>query len=199
MINWRVVTDPAEEPVTLAEAKAHCRVLHSAEDDLLSALVVAARQHVEQVTWRALITQVRELTLDRWPYSWRDGSDAVPLPGGKVSVLDSVTYTATDGSNVVLDPASYVAAITREPALVYPAWNTVWPTLRDERGAVRIQYTTGYGDAAAVPQAIKQAMLLLVAYWYANRESVAVGTIATELPQAVAALLAPFRMMEFGA
>jgi uncharacterized phiE125 gp8 family phage protein len=197
MIDWRVVTEPAEEPVTLAEAKAHCRVLHSAEDDLLTALIVAARQYVEQFTWRALVTQVRELTLDSWPYAWRDGADTVRLPGGRVAAVGSVTYTASDGSEVVLGSGSYVAALTREPALVYPAWGVTWPTLRDSRGAVRVRYTAGYGAAEDVPQAIKQAMLLLVGHWYANRESVAVGTIATELPQAVSALLSPYRLMGF--
>jgi uncharacterized phiE125 gp8 family phage protein len=197
MLDWRVVTEPATEPITTDEAKTHLRVLHSAEDDLIDGLIVAARQHVEAVTWRALVTQVRELTLDRWPYRWRDGSELIALPGGKVTAVASVTYTAADGTETVLDSGSYVAALTREPALVYPAYGSIWPTLRDTRGAVRIRYTTGYGAAAAVPQAIKQAMLLLIGHWYANRESVAVGTIATELPQAVRALLTPYRLMGF--
>jgi uncharacterized phiE125 gp8 family phage protein len=197
LLDWRVVTEPQEEPVTLAEAKAHCRVLHSAEDDLLSALIVAARQHVEQVTWRALVTQVRQVTLDRWPSSWRDGTDAIALPGGTVSEVGSVKYTGSNGAEVTLDPSGYHAALAGDRPLVYPAWGTVWPTTRDEREAVRVQYTTGYGAAADVPQGLKQAMLLLIGHWYANREASVVGTITAELPQAVGALLAPYRLMGF--
>lgn len=37
------------------------------------------------------------------------------------------------------------------------------------------------------------AMLLLIGHWYANRESVVVGSISTELPMAVAALIDPYR------
>lgn len=36
---------------------------------------------------------------------------------------------------------------------------------------------------------VEQAILLLVGHWYANREAVAVGTIATAMPLAVESLL----------
>jgi uncharacterized phage protein (predicted DNA packaging) len=36
---------------------------------------------------------------------------------------------------------------------------------------------------------VEQAILLLVGHWYANREAVAVGTIATAMPLAVDRLL----------
>lgn len=36
---------------------------------------------------------------------------------------------------------------------------------------------------------VEQAVLLLVGHWYANREAVAVGTIATAMPLAVERLL----------
>lgn len=36
---------------------------------------------------------------------------------------------------------------------------------------------------------VEQAVLLLVGHWYANREAVAVGTIATVMPLAVERLL----------
>lgn len=170
LLDWRVVTEPAEEPVTLAEGKAQCRVLHSAEDDSISSFIVAARQIAEAYMWRALITQTRELTLDRWPYNWRDGTDTVRLPGGVVTSVTSVTYTAADGTETALDPGAYVADVTREPVLVYPAYGTLWPTLRDARGAVRIRYVTGYGAAADVPDSIKAGIRLLVGYLYKERE-----------------------------
>ncbi|EAO9771929.1 phage gp6-like head-tail connector protein, partial [Salmonella enterica subsp. enterica serovar Florida] len=37
-------------------------------------------------------------------------------------------------------------------------------------------------------------MLLLIGHWYANRESVAVGQNATDVPFAVEALLQPYRI-----
>jgi uncharacterized phiE125 gp8 family phage protein len=56
--------EPAAEPVTLAEAKAHLRLADSSEDDLLTGLIRAARQDVERATGMALIDQHWRLVLD---------------------------------------------------------------------------------------------------------------------------------------
>lgn len=49
------------------------------------------------------------------------------------------------------------------------------------------------GNALVITKAIRQGALLLVGHWYANREAVAIGTIATELPLATNALWLPHR------
>lgn len=49
------------------------------------------------------------------------------------------------------------------------------------------------GNALVITKAISQGALLLVGHWYANRETVAIGTIATELPMATNALWLPHR------
>lgn len=56
---------------------------------------------------------------------------------------------------------------------------------------------TGTHFVGEVPQAIKQAMLLLIGHWYENREAVNIGSAANEFPLAVDALLAPYRNMRF--
>ncbi|MDW5376835.1 head-tail connector protein [Halomonas sp. HP20-15] len=40
---------------------------------------------------------------------------------------------------------------------------------------------------------ITTAMLLIIGHWYANRESVVIGTITSEVPMAVHALISPYR------
>ena len=62
-----LLTPPAVEPVGLNEAKAYLGVLDSAEDNLISNLITAARQAVEQYCGRVLINQSWRLTLDTWP------------------------------------------------------------------------------------------------------------------------------------
>ena len=60
---------PSVEPISLAEAKAHCRVDADAEDTLIASLILAARLHIERCLDLALISQSWSLYLDRWPDS----------------------------------------------------------------------------------------------------------------------------------
>jgi hypothetical protein len=52
--------------------------------------------------------------------------------------------------------------------------------LAEAGGAVTIDYTAGFGDAGAVPADLKQAVLLLVAYWYENRDAIATAPLSVE-------------------
>jgi hypothetical protein len=61
---------------------------------------------------------------------------------------------------------------------------------------VVIRYTVGYGDADAVPQQIKNWMLLRIGMLYENRESVSAGQPLQEMPQADR-LLDPYRLWSF--
>ena len=58
-----LIAPPGEEPVTLAEAKAFCRIDGADEDALVDALIAAARLQIESLTGRALITQSWRLTM----------------------------------------------------------------------------------------------------------------------------------------
>jgi hypothetical protein len=59
-----LIAGPGEEPVSLAEAKAFCRIDGTDEDTLVSALIAAARLHVESVTGRAMISQTWRLAVE---------------------------------------------------------------------------------------------------------------------------------------
>jgi uncharacterized phiE125 gp8 family phage protein len=76
------------------------------------------------------------------------------------------------------------------------AYGETWPVTRDIANAVTVQFIAGYGAAAAVPQGIKQAMLLMIGHWYEHRESVNVGNIVNEMPQSAMALLWGYRALE---
>jgi uncharacterized phiE125 gp8 family phage protein len=187
---------PAEEPVTLAEAKAHLRVDHDDEDALISSLITAARQHMDGragVLGRAIIDQTHTLTFhyDDMP----TGSERVWLPVNTASSLTSVAYY--DGSNslvtltsTVLDTYDFVAS--EWWAYVQPKGDLIWPDVYDRADAMTITYVAGFGGADDVPQPIKQAMLLLIGHLYENREAAAATTIA-EVPMGVRYLINPYR------
>ena len=62
---------------------------------------------------------------------------------------------------------------------------------RDAAG-IEIDVSVGYGDAAsAMPEALRQAVRMLVAHWYENRGLIAFGQTIAVMPAATAALIAP--------
>jgi len=83
------------------------------------------------------------------------------------------------------------------PSLVYPEYLENWPSVRLDDKAVQVTYLAGYGGAANVPTPAKHAIKMLVGHWYANRESVLVGSISKELEFAVSALLANLRWRQY--
>lgn len=183
-----LTSGPAAEPLTLAEAKAHCRVDGSDDDTLITALIVTARRMAEQATGRALVTQSWRYLLDAFPVA------AIDLPQPPLVSVESVKYIASDGTLTTIASTDYTVHTSALLGLVAPAYGMSWPSPRDVREAVRIEFTAGYGAAAAVPNDIKQWMLLQICHWYDNRQ--AAGEKRDPLPY-VDALLDPYRVIRF--
>ena len=189
-----LITAPAEEPVSTAEAKLHLRVDGTAEDTLIAGLIEAARQQVEAMTNRALCTQVWECRFDAFP---SDGA-FIELPRAPLQSLQQVSYLDTTGTLVQVAVADFdvlaPSGASAQPGSIGPKPDKTWPTaVQDRAHAARIRFVAGYGAASAVPAALKSAILLIVGDLYANREAQMTGTIVTE-NKAVLALLWPFRV-----
>lgn len=190
-----IVTPPAEEPVTLTEAKNHLRVDLTDDDSLISALIVAAREHAEAITRRAFITQTLKLSLDAFPAN--NGPIYVPMP--PLQSVNSLKYFDTDGMEQTLtEGTDFLVDNESEPGRITPAPDTGWPATQNRPNAVSVEFVAGFGDASKVPQGIKQAILLMVGHWYENREAVTMqGNNAGELPMAVDSLLMMHRIWRF--
>jgi uncharacterized phiE125 gp8 family phage protein len=182
-----LVTPAASQPVTLTEAKAQCRVLHTDEDTFLTGLIAAATAHVEKQTGRAILPQTWRLTLERF-------EDEITLPQSPLRSVASVKYLDAAGAEQTLPSSFYVADTTSTPGRIVLAADKDWPVTADSPNAVVIEYEAGY---AAAPAPIKHAILLLVGHWYANREAVVVGSINSDLRMAVDALLVNYRAYGF--
>lgn len=185
---------PTVEPVTTDEVRTHLRLDPDPQDETqLSALITAAREHVEAWIEKALLTQTWVLRLDNFPSSCEAiRPDMPPMLG-----VTSIVYTATDGTSTTLSASLYQTDIYSMPGRIMPAYGQAWPSVQSgTMNAVTVTYTAGYGAAAtAVPGPIKQAILMLIGELWENREATLVGTINTELPFSVKALLGPYRTM----
>jgi uncharacterized phiE125 gp8 family phage protein len=170
--------------VTLSEAKAHLKVDTTADDTLITSLIVAARARAEWHTGRAFVTQSWTLWLDAWP---ANGLIEIPLP--PLQSVTEVTVYASDDTPSVLDPSAYQIDAASAPARLMRK-NEPRTDLRAVN-AVEIEFTAGYGGASAVPQAVKQAILQIVADLYSHR-----GDEADIVSSAAQALLAPYRIFK---
>jgi uncharacterized phiE125 gp8 family phage protein len=184
-----LLTAPAVEPIALADMKAFLRVETADDDDVITALIAGSRIHVEAQTRRALITQSWRLSRDSWP---EDGRLKV-LPAPLQTLAAARVYDENNTTHAI-DTQSFVLDLGAS-ALAFAPWALPMPG-RLVAG-IELDVTVGYGDAAGdVPEPLKQAIRLLVAHWYENRGLVATGaTQIAALPQTVAALLAPYRVL----
>lgn len=194
-----LVTGPALDPISLAEAKAHCRVTSADEDGLIAGYVLAARQHVETITNRLLITQTWDYFIDRdWPYFYdfdlHCNRRLIELPRAPVQSITSISYVDTNGAMQTLASNQYLADLTSSIARIEPAYSVQWPTVRCQAKAITVRFIAGYGDQpGAIPEPIRHAMLLLIGHWYESREA-STSTTSQKIDFAVDALIAPHRI-----
>ncbi len=183
-----MTSGPALEPVTVAEAKAHLRIDHSAEDILISSLILTSRLHIETALGIALIAQGWRYLRDRWP-----ASAAVGLPLRPLIAVDEIRVHRADGSPTVVPASEYVVDAARaEPRVV--RHGASWPVPGRATHGIAIDFTAGFGAAAAdVPQPIRQALLMLTAHWYEHRSTIEIGSEATVIPLGISELLMPYR------
>jgi len=177
-----LLAGPAEEPVSLVEAKGFLRVDGNEDDGLITTLIGAARLHVEGTTGKALMAQSWRIVRDDWPEN-----GVVKLP---VSPLIAVTgISATDGNG-----ASHELALDQfgsEPdRLLIPRVVVGMPALQ-ERHAIEIDYVAGFGtEPEDVPADLRQALLGLVAHWFEHRDAVIVAGAGAVVPVGFDRLLA---------
>lgn len=180
---------PTIEPITLGEAKAHMRVDSDRDDALINALITTSRLQIEDTLELALIHQTWSFVMDCWP-----DTAHVELPIAPAATLLAVrTYDGDDVMtpiplvNFHLDTLSRVPRVTRKGIFAIPAG------MRPANG-IEISYRAGFSATAdGVPEALRQALRLLVAFWYDHREPLEAMKVPTKVPDPISQLLAPYR------
>jgi uncharacterized phiE125 gp8 family phage protein len=170
---------PVSAPVTLAEVKADLRVEFSDNDTMIQGYLDAAVSHLDGwggILGRCMVTQT-------WRQDYAEFGEVLRLPFVGASSV-AVTYRNALEASVTLDAGEYVLLQDALGAYLAPGVGKFWPTLGLTQPAVSVTATYGYGNAAAVPAALKAAIMLHVGALYEGKG---------DLPAAFYALVAPHR------
>lgn len=181
-----LVTPPATEPLSLAEVKAHLRVDHDREDQLIAQTLKAATQYVEFACDQKMLTQVWRQYVDCFPVTRELALTVKP-----VQSVAAITAFGRDGTPnaLSLDDVEMVRGLL-PPVLRFSA--AVDPGLAVN--GLEIDLVVGLGDLGVdIPDTLKRAILMLVAHWYEFRGAIPPHDQPVSLPSGFDALMRPFR------
>jgi uncharacterized phiE125 gp8 family phage protein len=176
----RRLTHPASEPVTRTEAKEHLRIESdfTADDSYIDALISMGRDHVERVTGHTWATaQFLWTVSDLKRVNMDTDLDRFNLPMAYVSSIDAITYLDDDDVSQTIEASDITLDQDRQRVTI--------PEDIDGHDW-KITFTAGpllgASEEEIIPQAISQAILLLVGDAYENRQASIVGTSIAENP-----------------
>ena len=183
-----------QEPLELNEIKLHLRLDVSGtendnlEDGQLMALAKAARSAAESYTALSIAQQNKTIKRMAFP------TNGLNLKTWPVTEVTSITYL--DESGNTQEFTDFILDNEARPAVIYPIDS--WPSAKYQANSVQIDLKAGFTDGLSpnpnpIPEALKQAMLLITGHLYANRESVSYGQ-AYEVPMGAAYLMNPHRI-----
>lgn len=161
------------EPLLLADVKTYLKVDYTDEDALITSLITAVRQKIEEYTGLALVVKTVEVFLPylpeevKLPFPEHDSITEIKLNG-----IASTGYTVKGLAQFIVKP------------------NLVFDSSAIEENSFYAKYTT----TGNCPEAIKQEMLRLIDEKYRNRGNTFEGSIA-ELSENTYANLAQFCLM----
>lgn len=194
------LTDPVIEPVTLAEMKTHLRMFEdiTAEDDLVTSLIVAAREWVEDYTGRCMVEQTWRMTIGDYVPPDVSGLVVGELPPASQGIVLRPSPVIAITAVATVDSDNVETAVAASDYQLRDG-GSKWPRLVGLESAteMRITYRAGFADTTGsptqgvemIPDVLKLATRLVCANYYEQRAPVVTGTITAELPLTVKWLL----------
>lgn len=173
------VTGPAEEVVTLDDARAQLSLLDDTSHDArILRLIRAATRQAEAHTGMRALTQTVRLELDTFPLSRWSCLDDRTYPDERNGAIDLGVYPVASISSVAYDDRNGVAQTLVAGTDFYADLGSMtprilpvdsWPDTKSGKpGAVRITMVVGYTSPDLVPDDFAQAVLLRMSELFDN-------------------------------
>lgn len=164
-----------EDVISLDQARRNCSIDGDDHDDTLVELIHQALDHVEERTDCSLTTTTWSMTFDAFPTQcW------LMLPRWPLQSVESITYTDAAGEEQTIDSSKFAVRIddNGRGRLALKNWES-WPATLSTPDAVTIAFKAGWTESAHVPPQWSRALLMLVAWWFEQREAGIVGSAQT--------------------
>lgn len=181
-----LIDNPSTKVVSVTDIKAHLRIDTSDEDDLLGAYIDAATEMAENFCGRHFITHEYKLSFNNvTSVASLIYPDCVLKTEGDNNPIHWIDAAGAEQES----PDAYIDAYSN-PSIVYLNSDFTSPTLKDNSAnSFWYEFKTGFGSADTdVPEAIKQAIKLIVSDMYYFRED-----RKRKFPMASEILLQPYK------
>jgi uncharacterized phiE125 gp8 family phage protein len=162
-MSFQLITARTEWAVELPEVKEHLREAAASDDAYIQELIYAAQNKVEEDCDLVLNETTYDLLLDEFP-------STILIWKSPIASITSVKYTDGDGVTQTVTSTNYATDLFSKPARIAPIDSYTWPTPRNSINAVQVRFVTGYTSPAVIPSDIKEALYLIIADWFDNRE-----------------------------
>ena len=167
--------------------ESHLRLDYASESAYIDALTAAAWNSIEDrlgEEYGAVLLQTAQEVLP--------AEFSLPVDGSRIDAM-TITYIDESGTQQTVDSADFSFAPIGYPAQVVYSGDRVALSEKIAR-PVTITYST---TAKAVPNALKQAALMLIGHLYENRQGVS-DVRLFEVPMAVDYLCRPYQKLQRG-
>lgn len=181
-----VVSHHNTQVVSTADLKTHLRITFNNDDSYIAGLELAAVQRIEEFCNIYLL----ETTLRQYGNKFEDLNILFKSPI-KNGAFD-VKYKSGGAWVAFTSSCELVQHI--KPPRIYANPDSTIPNTDDIFQAWRADYIVGWASAGDIPNPIIQAIKIVVADMYENRQSVIIGKTATEIPRTAQYLMNPYKI-----
>lgn len=182
--NFKLITAPVSEPLSLDDAKDHLGIMadETGEDDKILSYISAARAVVESQSGLQLLTATYDVYFDRF-------ESEMVIHKSPIQSITSIKYIDTDGVEQTISASDYKLNDVRKFPSIKAAYGKSWPSTRCEDNAVVIRFVSGFTSSTLVPDQAIHAIKLLIRQWYDSPNNVEIGHGVKTLPFAVKVLI----------